>query len=230
MKKPVDKETKLKIASICIAIVGIASLIFTQVGTQYFEEFSLVDAQPLVLHTDSASNVNQSFATVITLKQGYKCDLVISNIYDYNGSEDIEVDLRFVPLGVYLDAYENAANPNSLTSLYFIEIKYKYPDNPSRDATNVVGEASGFIEENEVFTYEFMGNGDTNDIWSLPGQYAVIIWVTNSGSGNTGSFGVKISVDGQGDLLRTIFSWIGGILLLVAAILAVAYIILNRRR
>lgn len=228
MKKPIEKEMKLKIASISIAIIGIASLVFTQVGAQYFEEFLLVDAQPRVLNTNSAVYVNQSFNTVFTLKQGYKCDVVISNIYDNNGSEDIGVDLRFVPLGTYLNARENPTDPDSLTSLYFQEIEYKYPDNPTRDADNEV--SGGVIDENEVYTYEFMGNGDTNDIWSLPGQYAVIIWVTNSGLGTTGSFGVRISVDGQGDLLRTIFYWLGGILILVAAILAVAYIILNRRR
>ena len=162
MKKPIDNKTKLKIVSIGIAIVGIVCLVFVPIGPRYFEEFLLVDYQPLTLHTDSATNTNQSFATVFTLKQGYKCDVVISNIYDNNGSQDIEVDLRFVPLGTYLDAFENNINPNTLTSLYFMEIEYKYPDNPSRDARNTV--TDGFIGENEAYFFEFMGNGDTNDI------------------------------------------------------------------
>ena len=228
MKKPIDNETKLKISSISIAIIGIACLVFVPIGPRYFEEFLLVDYQPLTLHTDSAINTNQSFATAFALKQGYKCDVVISNIYDINGSQDIEVDLRFVPLGTYLDAYENTIDPDTLTSLYFMEIEYKYPENPSRDARNTV--TDGFVDENEVYFFEFMGGGDANDIWSLPGQYAVIIWVTNSGSLNYGSFGVRISVDGQGDLLRTVFSWIGGILLLIAVLLGIAYILLKRRR
>ena len=228
MKKPIDNKLKLKMVTIGIAIVGIACLVFVPIGPRYFEEYLLVDYQPLTLHTNSATNVNQSFATSFTLKQGYKCNVVILNIYDYNGSEDIEVDLRFVPLGTYLNAFENAVDPDTLTSLYFMEIENKYPDNPTRDADNVVD--GGSIDENEVYLYEFMGNGDTNDIWSLPGQYVVIIWVTNSGTGNTGSFGVSISVDGQGDLLRTIFSWLGGILLFIAVLLGVAYFILNRRR
>jgi len=41
---------------------------------------------------------------------------------------------------------------------------------------------------------------------------------------------VRISVDGQGDLLRTVFSWLGGILLFIGVLLGIAYILLKRRR
>ena len=232
MKKPIDRETKLKLASIIIAILGISSLIFRQFGAEYFEQTTLVDAQPIVLNEDSASNVNETYATVFTLKQGYMCNVLISNIYDYNGTEDIRVYLTFVPLGTYLQAYEDEDDPDTVASsagLYFTEIENKYPVNMRRDAMDTI--TGGYVAENQVYAFEFMGAGDTNNIWSLPGQYAVIIWVVvQGGIGEVGSFGVRISVDGQGDLLRTIFAWIGGISLLVAVILAIAYLRMTRRR
>ena len=224
-----DNSAKLKIASICIAIIGFTSLISTLFVPRYFNDYTLVNAQPTVLHENSADYVNQSLVYVITLKQGYKCDVFIANTYDNNDSETIDVFIAFVSLGNYLDAIENPTAPSGLGNLkYFAQNTHIYPGTAT---TSWVTAVSGGVDEGEYYTLEFMGGGDSNRIWSIPGQYAVVIWLTNAGgSGTSGSFGIIILVDGQGDMLNTLFTWIGLILLLIAGILAVAYIIILKRR
>ncbi len=221
-----ERETILKpgkyflIFFICLGLTIILPRIFPR--------FTLENQNGLQINEISASNTTDCYHKEFRLEKGYLFSALISNYYD-----NITIRVKFVTKLTYLQENSSQIDPDTNPGEYFIATPYVYPDTPTTTPTVIT---SLTINQDDSYRLDFMGDGTTTGtdrLWSLPGDYVILVWGTNSTNFATNEnilFDIEIQVDGLDDLLFSTLGIISIIVLIAACVMSILYAITKKRR
>jgi hypothetical protein len=170
----------------------------------------LVNQQGAVINEERCIRFEGSYAYGFSLSQGQKLVIRFSVYY-----VNVTATLRIFGQGKYSMEYnENDTLTSSVTGMrYFLTSTPSYYTNPDSVGSGVVNTVTA--TNDDAYYIEFMGDGSsgTTNIWSEPGNYVLLVYGSNSGTGPTDhdvKFNITISLAGLGKVLSimcTILGW-----------------------
>ncbi|MFX1496155.1 MAG: hypothetical protein ACFFBH_01375 [Promethearchaeota archaeon] len=216
---------EMKKALKIIAIIGIILIIIGPILGITLNKITIVSRgpeNPVVIQDSSATSIRDAYAQEVTITENQKIVIEFSAYYP-----NISVTLIILGKGTYDHEYALDHSP-PVSGLSFIYSQFTWglaPQNSVNDATSLTINYDGF------WYIEFAGSVNTiyNYLTSIPGNYIIVVYGTNSGSSTDVRFDLNVKMDGPGAFLNTLFLSIGIILLAVAAILF-SYSYLNKLR
>ncbi len=220
-----DKKRKQIFAG--LVIIGISSLIAGGIIPFFINTTNL--GSFATLSVEDPSDINDCHATIFSIGYGQQCLVTLSNTLETDPSNSITVDLIFISYEDYVYYTGLGTDPDSLSGSSYLRFQYteiRYPESPTINRITHLDN----LAEGHTYNIEFTGDGDSNYIYSRPGTYVLVVWSDNLGSALSALVGLSVNVEGIGDLINTICSWIGWISLAAAAIFALAYFITKRKR
>ena len=199
-----------------MVVLGVTLIICAPIVNTALYSMMLVNRQGVVIDEDECTRFEGSYAYKFSLSQGQKLIIRFSVYY-----KNVSATLRIYGAGRYnMELSENDTAPSSVTGRYFLVSTpsyYTHPDNVGSGVTNTV---TATYDDN--YNIEFMGDGSngTPNIWSEPGDYVVLVYGSNSGSTEDKdvTFNIRISADGLGSMLNTLFLVVGWFLVGLAAL------------
>jgi len=210
---------------IIILIIGIACLILGPVLGFLMNKITVSDNSviPVSISEASSSGIQDAHSIPITLDKGQKAIIQFAVYY-----ENITTTLKIFGLGVYNRQYALNSAPTGLTGRNFLYSIFAYGQSPS---SSTFSTNSRSITEDGFYYMEFAGDTNGDYLISVPGQYVIVVYGTNSSPTDTDVlFNIKVEVDGPGTFLSSLFITIGILLLVLwVGLLAYAYIKLLRR-
>lgn len=206
-------------------LIGIILIASSYILPTYFNQTTIQDSKPLKFDENTRDNMTTSFAKSFSLKNGYHCSVEITDRY---GDDIDDVNIMFLKYADYLDELDPGSDPTGVTGEYFI---WRYSNYPSGISSGAGTKLDVTAEQKDVvFKIDFMGTGSGGNLRTRPGKYVAVIYGQNTAVNQTQvQIDLKISVDGLGDTLKNITYTAGWIVILAACVIAVVYVIYNRK-
>ena len=190
-------EKKIKI----LVLISVILIILGPVLGLLLNKIILVN-QPVVIPDTSDTDIQDAYAYQFSLSKGQKL-VVEFSIYTAN----ISATIKILGKGTYDQA---SGNPGPLGGEDFIYSEFAYGRSPS--LYTVAYSTTSRTIANEGFYYiEFAGDTTGAYLLSVPGDYVVIVYGTNSGGpGDTDvTFNLVIKIDGPGEIIGMLVLLIG---------------------
>jgi hypothetical protein len=196
-------------------VIGLIFIIFGPMIGGLFETLSVRKEKDKTISEDSAVYFADAAAYGIRIKRNQKYIIKFS-VY----SQNVSATLKIFGKGTYdSERIKNDTNaPQTVTGRYFLVSQPSWAWDPSStDDTRT----SVTCNQDDFYYIEFMGDGQASSdlIWSEPGDFVILIYGTNSFvNGTAVTYNIEIYKSGPSDLVRTIFSYSGWGILLIAGL------------
>ncbi|MBD3353540.1 MAG: hypothetical protein GF364_18800 [Candidatus Lokiarchaeota archaeon] len=196
--KELDRKTQL-----IILLVGVGLAIAGPLFGLILERRTLVNKDEIIIDQDSQVSFEDVYSLPFTLKKNGKAIIEFSVYY-----ENVTANLKIFGQGKFDgEVSQNGTNdPQTENGQYFMVTTRDWTWGPFGTTMRLATCAL-----DDYYYIEFMGDGDnTNRIWSEPGDYVVVVYGANSFvNSTTVKFNLKVTIDGVGPILNTIFSIVG---------------------
>jgi len=181
--------------------------------------------ETVLIYNESSKLVDQesekSFQNVdtyeINIKKNQKVSIKFS-VY----SQNVTASLKIFGKGLFDSEYakNDTYAPQNVNGRYFLISKPTWSGDPSwYDETQRVVSCV----QDDFYYIEFMGDGDPGGyIWNEPGEYVIFVYGSNSFNTSTDViYNIEIYKDGPSALIKTGFSSVGWLMLIVAGLVII---------
>ena len=206
-------EKKIKI----LVLIGLILIILGPILGLLLNKITLVDQSYVVSETSSA-DVQNATAYEFKLSKGQKIVIEFSV-----STENVTANLIILGKGTYDQAYEASTAPGSISGeKYFIYSEFAFGQTPisnqahSDDIRSISNEGYWYIE--------FAGEVSGLYLRSVPGDYVVIVYGSNTGGTNV-YFDLIVKIDGPGEIIGMLLTLVGiGMLVAILVIGTMSYL------
>jgi len=224
-----EKNAKILflIGIICLILSPILGMAAAKIPV-YEEGFDAANGNKKTIYENSTNSLSECYVLQFSLGKDQVCYAELSVPY-LNSSVNIIFfsAAEFNTEAAKEDPPGTLRAPNAGWGISFLDSIFDAYATPNDNGATTLAVGQG-----EYHYLEFMGAGTGDNIWTMPGDYVVLIWGSNSGShpdDELVSFDIIVSIEGPGDLLSTIFSAVGFIVLTIVGLIAIA-ILLDKAR
>ncbi|MBY9009042.1 MAG: hypothetical protein KGD74_04165 [Candidatus Lokiarchaeota archaeon] len=210
---------KKKTAYIIIGI-SMACLILGPVMGLILDKMTIYDNEAQLMQEDSNIGLTKAFARKVTLSKDQKLIVEIAEFYP-----NTSVTIKIIAKSVYDRAISLNSTPSGISGFEFVYSEFGWGSSPSGSTNGAT--ALSLPSSGMYFYIEFMGDRTGDSLISWPGDYYVIVYGTNSGPASETDvyFDISIRVDGPGETLNNILIFIGVLILVCYAALALISIL-----
>ncbi|MFW9781375.1 MAG: hypothetical protein ACFFFB_03735 [Candidatus Heimdallarchaeota archaeon] len=186
-----------------LLIVGIAMVVAAPILGFTLDKVDLFNKAPYTIYEDSSTGLQRAFAFPVSIEKDQKVTIEFSVYY-----ANITATLAIFGKGYFDQQYALNSSPGGLSGLNFIYSQFVWGQSPS---TFTGSATSRTITNNGYWYIEFAGSTSGDYLISIPGNYYIVVYGTNSGPAAQTAvrFNIVIRIDGPGDLLQEIFYYIG---------------------
>ncbi|MHA2391745.1 MAG: hypothetical protein ACXAEX_07230 [Promethearchaeota archaeon] len=206
------REKILKI----LLIVGIAVVVAAPILGYTLDKVDLLNRTPVLINEDSSTGLQKAFAFPVSVEKDQKVTIEFSVYY-----ANVSATLKIFGKGYYDQQYALNSTPGGLSGQNFVYSQFVWGQNPSSYTFSTTSIA---ITNNGYWYIEFAGSTNGDYLISIPGNYVIVVYGTNSGPSAITAvrFNIIIRIDGPGDLLQRIFYYIGSGLI-IGLVLLIGY-------
>lgn len=202
-------DTK-KVLSILL-IAGIGCLAMGSILGLALEKQTLLDQKGIQINESSMNYFQDCYAFPFSLKMNQRLFIKFSCYY-----VNTTAYIKIFGKGTYeYQVILNASgNPQTQNGKYYCYTRPLW--------TSFTGYYDRVLSVSDyAYNIEFYGDGSTSNIWSMPGDYTIVIYGINSWSGSeVVLFDLNLKISGPGDILNQIFSTAGWVILCVVGCIA----------
>jgi hypothetical protein len=172
--------------------------------------------QSFVISETSNTDIQNATAYEFTLSKGQKIAIEFSV-----NTANVTATLKILGKGAYDQAYEASSNPGPITGKNLIYSQFAFGQTPASQSASATSRSI----TNDGFWYiEFAGDTTGDYLISVPGDYVVIVYGTNSFATNV-YFNLVIKMDGPGAIVETLLILIGvGALVAIMLLVTIGYL------
>ncbi|MHA1373447.1 MAG: hypothetical protein ACTSR7_04035 [Promethearchaeota archaeon] len=210
------EQKKIKI----LVLISVAIIILGPILGLLLNKVTLVD-QSYVIPETSNTDIQDAYAYQFSLSKGQKIIIEFS-VFTAN----VTATLKILGKGYYDQAYEASSAPGPLSGESLIYSQFAFGQSPSAQTASTTSRSI----TNDGFWYmEFAGSTTGDYLISVPGDYVVIVYGTNSFATDV-YFNIVIKIDGPGAIVETLLILIGvGALLALMFTVTLGYLKKTRR-
>ncbi|MHA1107461.1 MAG: hypothetical protein ACTSPN_17360 [Promethearchaeota archaeon] len=200
------EQKKIKI----LVLISVAIIILGPILGLLLNKVTLVDQSYVIPETSNTA-----------LSKGQKIIIEFS-VFTAN----VTATLKILGKGYYDQAYEASSAPGPLSGESLIYSQFAFGQSPSAQTASTTSRSI----TNDGFWYmEFAGSTTGDYLISVPGDYVVIVYGTNSFATDV-YFNIVIKIDGPGAIVETLLILIGvGALLALMFTVTLGYLKKTRR-
>ena len=199
-----------------LVLISIFLIFLGPVFGVFLDKITILD-QSFVISATSNTDIENATAYDFTLSKGQKISIEFSV-----NTENVSATLKILRKAYYIEENESSSLPNNVLGENFIYSKFTYGDNPDLQVSTAT---SRNIDADGYYYIEFAGNIASNKLISIPGDYVVFVYGSNSGGGPNVYFDLLIKTDGSGEIVETWLILIGvGALLAIMLLVTVGYL------
>ncbi|MHA1191011.1 MAG: hypothetical protein ACTSP9_01790 [Promethearchaeota archaeon] len=211
-----ENNKKIKL----LVLISLVIIILGPILGLLLNKVTLVD-QSYVIDESSNSDIQNATAYEFTLSKGQKIIIEFS-VFTAN----VTATLKILGKGYYDQAYEASSNPGPLSGESLIYSQFAFGQSPS---TQTASATSRSITNDGFWYMEFAGSTTGDYLISVPGDYVVIVYGTNSFATNV-FFDLVVKIDGPGEIVEVLLILIGiGALLAIMFMTTLGYLKKTRR-
>ncbi|MBY9004733.1 MAG: hypothetical protein KGD73_12220 [Candidatus Lokiarchaeota archaeon] len=189
-------EKKIKI----LVLVSVILIILGPVVGLLLNKVVVVPNQPFVIQETSNTDIQDAYAYPFSLAKGQKL-VVEFSVFTANVSATIKI----LGKGTFDQAFEATSNPGGITGLDLIYSQFAFGQSPSSQSSSATSRSIS----NEGYWYiEFAGDTTGDYLISIPGDYVVIVYGTNSFATNV-YFNIEVKIDGPGEIVELLMILVG---------------------
>jgi len=200
-----------------LLVLGLLFLILGPIFGEMTETVLIYDESSEIIDQESEISFHNVTSYEISIKKNQKMTIKFS-VY----SENVTASLKIFGKGLF-DS-ENAKNdtygPQNVSGRYFLISRPTWNSDPYWAAyTQTVVSCV----QDDFYYIEFMGDGNSgNTIWNEPGDYVIFVYGSNSYNMSTEViYNIEVYKDGSSAVIRSIFSTIGWLMLIVAGLVII---------
>ncbi len=206
-------EKKIKI----LVLVSVILIILGPVLGLLLNKIILVN-QPVVIPATSNSDIQDAYAYPFSLAKGQKIVIEFSVF-----TENVTATLKILGKGTYDQEDVPANPPGPIGGRSFVYSEFAYGRSPAIYTVAYASTSRSITNEGNWYI-EFAGGVNGAYLVSIPGDYVVIVYGTNSGGTNV-FFDLVIKIDGPGEIIGTLIMLIGiGALVAILVIGTLGYL------
>ena len=204
------------------ALVSVIIIILGPIFGITLDKITLFDSNVLI-STNSSSNIQEAFDYPFTLTKEQKLTMEFSV-----NTRNVSATLKILTSSAWENANDSGTDPDVITGQDFIYSQFAYGQSP---ATLSGSTTSRSISQNGYWYCEFAGDTSGDYLISMPGDYVVIIYGSNSQAPTwtNVTFNIKLRIDGPGEFLGGLFILIG-VSALVATMLLATFSYMKKTR
>jgi hypothetical protein len=198
-----------------VVIISVIIIILGPIFGLLLNKITVVN-QSYIISETSNTDIQNATAYEFTLSKGQKIVIEFS-VYTAN----VTATLKILGKGAYDQAYEASSNPGPITGENLIYSQFAFGQTP---ASQTASATSRSITNDGFWYIEFAGDVTGDYLISVPGDYVVIVYGTNSFATDV-YFDLVIKIDGPGDIVETLLILIGvGTLVAIMLIATTGYL------
>ncbi len=172
---------------------------------------TLVDQKEITITKESNLTIQKAYNYNFSVTAGQTVVIKFS-VY----SENVSATLKILGKGSFDEEYvKNTTLPQDLTGRYFYWTVASWGGSYAYCPRYVT------CSRDDFYNIEFKGDGDGSDIWSEPGNYVIVVYGTNAGTGASDvnvKFNLTVTIDGMGPIFSTVLNIIGWTILGLVAL------------
>ncbi|HME52944.1 MAG TPA: hypothetical protein VKM55_12055 [Candidatus Lokiarchaeia archaeon] len=169
------------------------------------------------MNNDSNIGMKKAYAVPFTLGNDQEVYIKFSDSY-----ANMSVTMKILARAQYNVAYGTNSTPSSQTGKNFIYCTAIYGSSPLSGCTSA---SSVTIANGGWYSIEFKGGMSGNSLTSIPGDYNVVVYGTNSTTAGNDVvvFSINVQIDGPGRAIGNILSIGGWIAVAIFAVIIAYY-------
>jgi len=204
-------EKKIKI----LVLISIILIILGPVLGLLLNKVILVD-QSFVISDTSNSDIQNATAIEVSLSKGQKIVIEFSV-----STENVSATLKILGKGTYDEEDVPSNPPGPITGKNLIYSQFAFGQTP---ASQTASATSRSITNEGYWYIEFAGDVTGDYLISVPGDYVVIVYGSNTGGTNV-YFDLIVKIDGPGEIVGMLLTLVGiGMLVAILVIGTMGYL------
>ncbi len=197
--------------------IGILFLILAPIVGEMTETILIDNEEDELVDQESQVSFHNVDTYNVSIKENQKITIKFS-VY----AQNVTASLKIFGKGLFDSEYNknDTFGPLNVSGRYFLISRPTWSGDPSWYGYT---ETVVSCVQDDFYYIEFMGDGAPgNTIWNEPGEYVIFVYGSNSfNMSKEVIYNIEIYIDGPSDVIRSVFSSIGWVMLIVAGLVII---------